>query len=196
LGGLRGLSLDESYLLTGSGQISVEDFTDPDNPTTTTATTTGRYDVRTHNDMVGLQIGCDGVYRKDFLELGVRGKAGVFINFADQLSTVLSTGGLGDPMGDVELYDANGPYTDVNDQYYEERIARSRDAAGLVEVGFTAGYQVRSNMVVRAAFDMMWLNGVALAPEQVDGQIGAPGRINRNGLQFMQSLSLGVELDW
>jgi len=196
LAGLRGMSLDESFLLCGSGQIVVEEYNVPVAPETTTATTRGEYDVRTHNDMVGLQIGGDAVYRKGFAELGIRMKGGVFINFADQISSILSTGGLDDPMGDVELYDVNGPYTDVNNQYYEERLARSRDVAGVAELGFTASYQVRANMVIRAAYDLMWLSGVALAPEQVDGQIGVPGRVNRNGLQFMQSLSLGIELDW
>jgi len=193
LAGLRGMSLDESYSLSGSGQIIVED---PALPVPTVAATRGEYDIYTHNDMVGLQIGGDVVYRKGFAELGMRIKGGVFVNFADQYSTVLSTGGLDDPMGDPELYDVNGPYTDVNNQYSEERLARSRDVAGVAEFGFTAAYQVRANMVVRAAYDLMWLSGVALAPEQVNGQIGVPGRINRNGLQFMQSLSLGVELDW
>jgi len=192
LGGLRGMSLDESFLLRSSGLIEVDNPVDPD----TTATTRGAYDVYTHNDMVGLQIGGDAVYRKGFAELGMRIKGGVFINFADQVSTLLSTGGLDDPMGDTELYDVNGPYTDVNNQYYEERTARSRDVAGVVELGFTAGYQLRTNLVVRAAYDLMWLSGVALAPEQIDGHIGVPGHINRNGLQFMQSLSLGLELDW
>ncbi len=185
--GMRGISLDEDYLLVGTGLNVVDDVT---------TSTSGRYDVRTHNDMVGLQIGGDVVWRKGFAELGMRAKGGVFVNFADQYTTLVSTGGLGDPMANQELYDVNGPYTDTNDQYSEDRLARSRDVGGVAEFGFTAGYQVRRNMVVRAAYDIMWLSGVALAPEQVNGQIGAPGRINRNGLLFMQSLSLGVELDW
>ena len=193
--GIRGISLDESYSLIGSGQVVVDEYaTDP--ITQTVTNTRGEYDIRTHNDMVGVQLGGDWVYRKGFAELGIRMKGGVFINFADQYSTVLSTGGLGDPMGDVELYDVNGPYTDVNNQYSEQRLARSRDVAGVAELGFTAGYQIRSNLVVRAAYDLMWISGVALAPEQINGRIGAPGRINRNGMMFMQSLSLGLELDW
>jgi hypothetical protein len=66
----------------------------------------------------------------------------------------------------------------------------------VAELGFTAAYQIRTNLVARAAYDLMWLSGVALAPEQISGQIGTHGYCNRNGLQFMQSLSLGLELDW
>ncbi|MBN1588957.1 MAG: BBP7 family outer membrane beta-barrel protein [Pirellulales bacterium] len=194
--GLRGISLDESFQLLGTGQIITDEYDVVNPPETTTATTTGEYNIRTHNDMVGLQIGADVVYRQGFAEFGMRIKSGVFINFADQYSTLVSTGGLDDPMANTELYDANGKYTNVNNQYSEERFGRSRDVAGLAEFGFTASYQVRRNMVIRAAYDLMWLNGLALAPEQVDGQIGAPDRINRNGLQMLQSLSLGVELDW
>lgn len=195
--GARGMSLDEGYWLNGSGQVVVNNY-DPEGVLidSTTATTRGEYNVRTHNDMVGLQIGGDIVVRKGFLELGTRAKGAIFVNFADRLSSMVSTGGLDDPMGDVDLYDASGPYTNVNNQYSEYHTDRSRDAAGLLEVGFTASYQVRANLVVHAAYDMMWLMGVALAPEQVNGRIGSPGRVENGGVLFMQSLSLGLELDW
>jgi hypothetical protein len=190
--GVRGMTLDETYSLEGAGQITTVSDTG-----TTVATTTGNYDIRTHNDLVGLQIGGDLVYRKGFAEFGTRAKGGAFVNFADNITSLVSTGGLDDPMANHDLYDVNGRYTDVNNQYSENHLARSRDVAGVIEVGFTAGYQLRRNLFVRAAYDMMWLNGLVLAPEQVNGEVGVPAdRINRNGLQFMQSLSLGMELDW
>jgi hypothetical protein len=195
LAGLRGISLDESFGLTASGLIVVDDYT-VDPVVTTTTSTTGQYDARTHNDLVGVQIGGDVVWRKGFAEYGVRLKGGLFMNFADRYSYMVSTGGLGDPMANQDLYDVNGPYTDTNDQYSEERRARSRDIASIAELGFTAGYQIRRNMVLRAAYDLSWLTGLALAPEQVQGQVGAPASINHNGMLLMQSLSVGLELDW
>ena len=39
-------------------------------------------------------------------------------------------------------------------------------------------------MAVHAAYDLMWLSGVALAAEQLKFQAGAPDWINRNGMQF------------
>ncbi|NLE40178.1 MAG: BBP7 family outer membrane beta-barrel protein [Pirellulaceae bacterium] len=193
LAGLRALSLDESFSLSGRGTIRTQDFL---NDTDTTAVTTGDYAVRTYNDLVGLQIGLDMLWRQGFFEMGVLVKGGAFVNFADMNSSLVSTGGLDDPMANQDLYDASGPYTNVNNRYTQNREASIRDVAGVAEFGLTAAYQLRKNIVLRAAYDMMWVNGLAMAPEQINGQVGAPGRINNDGLQLLQSLSLGLEVDW
>jgi len=193
LAGLRALSLDEGYSLSGRGIIRTQDLV---NDTDTTAVTRGDYSVRTYNDLVGLQVGLDMLWRQGFAEFGVRVKGGAFVNFADMNSSLISTGGLDDPMANAELYDASGPYTSVNNQYTESRAASIRDVAGVAEFGLTAAYQLRTNIVVRAAYDLMWVNGLAQAPNQVSSQVGGPGRINNDGLQLFQSLSLGLEVDW
>lgn len=173
--GARGMTLDESFLFYSEGTTTYTG--NPD------AHTTGTYDIRTHNDMFGVQLGGDAVIRRGRGELGVRLKGGVFMNFADQTSYIETTGAADDLL-------SNGVDLD------EHRYARSRDIAGVAEVGFTASYQLRRNLAVRAAYDLMWINGLALAPEQVNFQAGAPGRINRNGMLLMQSLSMGLELNW
>ena len=113
----------------------------------------------------------------------------MFINFADQNSTFVTTGAADDLL-------SNGV------DYNQRRYARSRDVASVAELDLSVGYHLRPNLVVRASYDLMWLSDVALGPEQVvflegsDGNINAAANINSSGLIFVQSLSLGLELDW
>jgi hypothetical protein len=113
---------------------------------------------------------------------------------------VVTTGAAGDLL-------SNGQDID------ETRYARSRDVAGVAELGMGFAYHLRHNLVARASYDLMWISGVALAPEQLvfadsvtrtrgvreqgtPGAINSAARIESDGLIFMQSLSLGLELNW
>jgi hypothetical protein len=190
--GARELSLDEYFRFDSAGTIDYSDRAP--------ANTSGAYAIRTSNDFYGLQAGVDCTWRKGLAEAGIGIKGGAFINFADQNSTFLTTGAADDLL-------SNG--TD----YSERRGARSRDVAGVAELDLGVSYHLRPNMVVRASYDLMWVSGVALAPEQLVfvesvvrttgiHQQGAPGsinsaaRIDSDGLIFMQSLSLGLEVNW
>ena len=72
----------------------------------------------------------------------------------------------------------------------------------LAELGLSAGYHLRPNMVVRASYNLMWISSVALAPEQLVFAQGTPGTLNAaavihsDGVINMQSLNLGLEIDW
>ncbi|MBN1911006.1 MAG: BBP7 family outer membrane beta-barrel protein [Pirellulales bacterium] len=172
--GFRGISLDEYFYYESNGSVYVS----PGG----TFDVGGLYDVRTRNDMIGLQIGTDVTSQYGRAELGFRAKGGVFVNFADQFSRLSSWGAANDPLATTDLD--------------EERLARSRDVASVLEVGFISSYQLRQNLLLRLSYDLMWVSGVALAPEQVLMQDNAPERINHNGIQLFQSVTLGAEFRW
>jgi hypothetical protein len=133
--------------------------------------------------MIGLQAGWDWTVYKGLATWGMRCKGGLFVNFADQYSRVITWGASADPMA---------TYPDLD----ETRLARSRDISGVLDLGLTTSYRLRQNLVLHAAYDAVFISGLALAPEQIDCQVGAPDRINSNGFQIFQSVSLGLELTW
>ena len=101
----------------------------------------------TKNNLYGFQIGADGIIW-DCGCFSVDGlvKAGVFGNHAEQTTGVNSGGTLG-------LFDASTNHT-----------------AFLGEVGLQCKYQVTCSLTLRAGYEAVWLQGVALAPAQIDGK--------------------------
>ncbi len=162
--GLRVFSIDSMFQYASSGVFEGKNLC-------------GDYLSLTHNDLFGLQIGGDYIYRKCKWTWGFRAKAGPFINFCDQKSHVTS-------------YDAGETELD----FY--RIARKDDAALVIEFGFLTTYKVRPNLTLRAAYDLMWVTGLALAPEQLRFETDPPTGINTNGLAYLHGLSLGLTWTW
>jgi hypothetical protein len=168
--GLRFMQIDETFkfhsLSQGLFQNSIE-------------TASGNYDIVTRNDLLGLQIGAELQFRKCRWSWGVEAKMGPYINFANQVSTInASINGL--------------PQNDVS-----QRLVANRYEASLIgEVGFEATYKFRPNLMGRAAYDFMWVTGLALAPEQLQFVADPVNRINVNGGIFSQGVSLGLEWMW
>ena len=75
-------------------------------------------------------------------------------------------------------------------------MANRYQAALIGEVGFQATYKFRPNLMGRAAYDFMWITGVALAPEQLQFAATPANSINTNGTIFSQGVSLGLEWMW
>ena len=111
----------------------------------------GDYDIVTHNGLLGLQIGADMTFRQCRWAWGIESKVGPYINFGNQTSTI-----------DAAVLD--GPARPAYDQ---QLAANPYQAALIGEVGFQATYKFRPNLMGRAAYDFMWISGVALAPEQL-----------------------------
>jgi hypothetical protein len=139
--------------------------------------TTGRYTISTHNDLVGLQFGTDWFFQHAKWRAGVRGKAGGFINFADQYSQVTITS----PLGSLPARNEG---------------ANTNNGAFVGELNFMGAYQFRKNMALRASFDMMWINQVALAPNQLTFETPAVTRVNIGGAPFFEGGSVGLEMFW
>lgn len=171
--GPRYLILDERFTFFSQGLIQRAAVADQ--------MATGIYDVRARNHLVGLQVGADAIFRQCKTSWGFRAKAGPYINFASQNSSI-TTDAAGDPFAGDNL----------NSQLHDDQ-----DVAALIgEVGAVGTYQLRPNLKLRGAWDLMWITGLALGPEQVVYNTNPVARVNPNGMLFMQGLTLELELTW
>jgi hypothetical protein len=64
------------------------------------------------------------------------------------------------------------------------------------EVGFVANYKFKPNLTGRAAYDFMWVTGIAAAPEQVEWTLSPVAKVNTNGTLFSHGVTLGLEWAW
>ena len=131
----------------------------------------------TDNDLYGGQLG--GQLGASLLPgLNVIGqlKAGVYGVQAD-VDTRLMTTSMGSPL--VESGD-------------------SSDTALLAEAGAYVTYQLHPLWKIRAGYQCLYLDGVALASENFNAQSTAGGRlpVNDNGSAFIHGGTLGLEVGW
>lgn len=132
--------------------------------------------VRGHNHLYGAQIGLDaGLFdRATRFQISLLTKAGVYINAAGQ----------------------NNDYTDTLNSF----SARASDThlAFLGEVGLTVSYEVIKHFTLRAGYQVMWLTGVALAPNQIAATDfgSAMASVNTTGTLFCHGASAGLEVAW
>ena len=66
------------------------------------------------------------------------------------------------------------------------------------ELNLTAIYRLNEVWNLRAGYNLMWLSGVALAPNQLDFSAApdAGNRIASNGSVFLHGVSAGIEARW
>jgi len=176
--GVRYLSIDEQFDLASRGRINVFD---DDGNLVADGLLSGDYFIRTHNDLVGIQIGADLMQRNCKWSYGVRVKAGPFVNFSDQFSRAVSSAP-DDPFATQTLN--------------ESRVDRQDQVSLVGEVGFVGTYHIRPNLALRASYDFMWVTGLALAPAQLTFDTNPPAAIQTEGTAFYHGLSLGAEWTW
>lgn len=101
------------------------------------------WNTTTKNNLYGFQIGTDAkLWERCRFSIDGLVKAGVFDNHAEHRSTI--------PSGtDVSVSDS------------------TNHTAFLGEVGLQAKYQVTCNLTLRAGYEAIWIEGVALAPGQI-----------------------------
>ncbi|MEN6459264.1 MAG: BBP7 family outer membrane beta-barrel protein [Thermoguttaceae bacterium] len=173
--GLRFMKIDETFRFHGLGLTETHDSS---GTLIDSVVNSGEYDVCTHNNLLGLQIGADMMFRECRWSWGLRAKVGPYVNFADQVSNV-----------------AAGVDGETPD--FSQHLSSARHVAALIgEVGLTATYKFRPNLVGRASYDMMWVTGLALAPEQLQFAVSPVNQINTNGTAVMHGPSLGLEWLW
>jgi hypothetical protein len=173
--GVRFMQVDETFRFHGQG---LTETLDPATGNVVSAISqTGDYGVVTHNNLLGLQIGADMIFRECRWSWGVRAKVGPYINFSDQESNITAGTALAPE--------------------FSRRLAEAKHEASLIgQVGFEATYKFRPNLMGRAGWDFMWVTGLALAPEQLQFTTNPVNKINTNGSIFYQGLSLGLEWLW
>jgi hypothetical protein len=170
--GLRYMTIGDGAHLHGEGTID----DDGDN-----YFVYGDYDVKAENDLLGFQIGADLMFRRCKWSWGVHSKVGPYVNFARNVQDIYNNGA-GDPFNTVDL---------------DTRLTARKQIASLIaEVGFEANYKFKPNLMGRAAYDFMWITGLALGPEQFRFPDTPVAAINTNGSIFSHGISLGLEWSW
>jgi hypothetical protein len=140
------------------------------------------YNTTTFNDLYGMQIGADsflidrgGPWRVEGI-----GKAGVYYNQAVQSSSYSAAYSNGFSFAPLSVSTAIG------------------QAAFVGELGLTGVYDLNDTWSLRAGYAIFWLGGLALAPNQIDGQKLCPdnpvsGSTDTGGSVVAQGITLGFE---
>jgi len=141
----------------------------------------GVYDVDTENDMIGIQVGGEVIRRHPRWSWGLRGKVAGLYNFATQISTI-TTDAAGDPIASTHL---------------NLRMADSREQISLIgQLGVVGTYQILPHVTARGAYDLMWIQGLAMGPEQLTFDVDPVARVNTHGGAFLQGLTLDLIASW
>lgn len=126
------------------------------------------------NEMIGVQIGGDLMYPMSLRSnVGFKGKAGVYANFAERRAFLNNAGTL--------LINAGDSDTDV---------------AGLLEFGVFTNYHIVPSIRLTAGYEFWWMPGMATIPEQQPGIITpATGTtVFLDDDVFLHGASVGAEI--
>ncbi|MCE9547435.1 MAG: BBP7 family outer membrane beta-barrel protein [Planctomycetia bacterium] len=140
---------------------------------------TGNYDVHTSNNLIGLQIGAEWARQEKRYRLAGWIKMGGYVNFADENSVVLAI-------------DADPRFQDIN----SNRSASDKAFTFAGEAGFDAAYHINPHMSLRAGGEILWIQSVAVATEQLNFNFTAPQVVNLSGNSFFMGATVGMEFVW
>jgi hypothetical protein len=136
---------------------------------------TGFYDVNAYNNMFGLQGGARLVQACGNWSYDLTGKAGVYGNEISSSQSVEDAG--------TALRNVHTTGTAV---------------AFLGELGLNGNYQFSQNWFLRGGYQVYWIDGIALAPEQLDftDTPTSGTHLNKTGSLFMQGANAGLMARW
>lgn len=133
------------------------------------------FDVNNH--LYGGQLGLDAVLfdRGGPFYANLIGKAGIYGNSADSVTTTVGVGGA------LPLVVANGD-----------------DTAFVGELSLLAGYRLTERMNIVGGYNLLWIDGVALAPDQLATTNIATGvaTVDTSSTLFYHGFNVGLEYYW
>jgi hypothetical protein len=138
----------------------------------------GNYDIHTSNDLYGLQLG--GRTRRTRGRYGweAMGKAGIFGSDARQRQSV----------------------TDFPDFPLRPTVSSSSFGVAFVgEAKLTALYRLTPIWNLRAGYTAMWIEGLALAPDQLDFDFASASggsQLHNGGAILLHGVNVGIEGRW
>jgi hypothetical protein len=144
------------------------------NGTSTEVGNDGSYYIRTDNDLFGVQLGTGITYEAPRWSLGVTCKGGIFINDALGRSTL------------------NFTLDDEDD--FDHRL-REDELSFVGEAKVMGRFHVTPNISLRASYEAMFLESVALAPSQANF-VPVFSYLNTTGDPFYHGASFGFETFW
>jgi len=134
--------------------------------------------INTHNHIYGFQIGEDALLFEATGRFRINGlvKIGIFYNAADQNSNFYDSASFG----------------------YLSAVANGNHVAFLGELGLIGSYQLTKHVALRGGYQVMWIEGVALAPRQIPvTNLGAgTAGIDITGGLFAHGANAGLEIKW
>ncbi len=171
--GLRIIEMNDAADFFSQGSFEVNGVRTPDY---------GNYSVSTRNRLIGCQLGGELTYRHCLWNIDLHGRLGPYLNMARSESSIVTHAVGIDPIA-------------VSDLDTQESI--DRDTAALVgEFGIAATYKIRPNLIARASYDFIWLDGLVLAPEQFVFQTVSAPQMDNRGVMFVNGVTLGLEYTW
>jgi hypothetical protein len=139
-------------------------------------TETGSYQVRAANDLYGPQFGVRLRHCRGPWSVEGTGKVAVFGNDAST-SQVL---------------------TDFPDFVLRDVRASDGDVAFLGELNLSLIRQVSDHWFLRGGYNLIWIDGIALAPDQLDFTLASTSgtTIDTDNTMFLHGVNLGIEGRW
>lgn len=135
------------------------------------------YLVRAKNNLIGGQLGLGFSSQWDRLTVDLLGKFGVFGNVAEQ----------------------NTLMKDLNDTFVRRNFQDHVVAASVLgEAGINGTFRIFDWLHVHGGYRFMWINNVALAPDQLNFQDkpGAGQSVDPHGYLYLHGGNAGVEVRW
>jgi hypothetical protein len=136
----------------------------------------GSHSVATRNRLYGGQVGLDAVlFDGPCWRINAVGKAGIYGNSANQATTIAGVAGA------LPFITYAGNQT-----------------CFVGEFGVNAGYHLTDRWTLLAGYNLLWVNGLALAPEQLattNTNTGV-GALATNGNLFYHGVNVGLEYGW
>lgn len=139
---------------------------------------TGFYRTWTTNNLIGLQFGTEYTHElfTHCLFFSIEGKAGAFLNFADQKNLLFNT-----------------------DTTYNQRSDRETQFSSMFDLSIALTALVSNHLTLRGGYTFLFLDGLALATDQLDSNPtlnNSRGFIADKGTMTLQGPFVGAELAW
>ena len=138
----------------------------------------GTYNVRTQNNLFGGQLGARLRRTSGRLGWDATSFAGIFGNAAQQTQSV----------------------TDFPNFALRPSVTDSKGGVAFVGGGNLSGlYSLTKVLNLRAGYNTIWIEGLALAPDQLDFNLAAAqagSTVNNNGGMFLHGANVGLEARW
>jgi hypothetical protein len=134
------------------------------------------HSVATQNRLYGGQIGLDALlFDGECWYVNAVGKVGIFGNSADQVTRTTNIGGA------LPFITYTGNQTSF-----------------VGEFGVNAGYRMSERWSLLAGYNLLWINGVAVAPDQLAATnlTTGVGTLATNGNLFYHGVNVGLEYGW
>ena len=137
----------------------------------------GSYNLRTTNHLYGAQLGARLRRSQGSFGWEATGKAGIFGNDSHQMQSVT----------DFPGFELPG-----------RTVSSSRGGVAFVgEVNLSALVRLTDVWNVRTGYNAMWIEGLALAPDQLDFDFAStPSGVRNGGGMFLHGVNVGLEARW